>query len=80
MLKLYAAGIGLLLLSGCASYGVFDNTVLTTELESAQPYSMRGNHGRRNTEDIGLVLAFSGGGREPLRWPTGCWKSCATPQ
>ena len=62
MLKLYAAGTGLLLLSGCASYGVIDNTVLTTELESAQPYSMRGIHGRGNTEDIGLVLAFSGGG------------------
>jgi NTE family protein len=62
MLKLYAAGIGLLLLSGCASYGVIDNTVLTTELESAQPYSMREIHGRGSSEDIGLVLAFSGGG------------------
>ncbi len=37
MLKLYAAGIGLLLLSGCASYGVIDNTVLTTERNQPNP-------------------------------------------
>ena len=62
MLKLYAAGFVLLLLSGCASYGVIDNTVITTEQASAQPYSMGEIHGRGNTEDVGLVLAFSGGG------------------
>ncbi len=62
MLKLYAAGFGLLLLSGCASYGVIDNTVLTTESTSTQPYSIKGIYGREGSGDIGLTLAFSGGG------------------
>jgi NTE family protein len=62
MLKLFAASFGLLLLSGCASYGVIDNTVITTDSASAQPYSMGEIHGRGSSEDVGLVLAFSGGG------------------
>ena len=61
MLKLLAVVVGLLLLSGCASYGVIDNTELTAE-SSAQPYSIKEIYGRGGSGDIGLTLAFSGGG------------------
>jgi len=62
MLKLIITGLGLLLLSGCASYGVIDNTALTTESSSAQPYSIKNLYGREGSGEIGLTLAFSGGG------------------
>ena len=62
MLRLIITGLGLLLLSGCASYGVIDNTELTTESASAQPYSIKALYGREGSGDIGLTLAFSGGG------------------
>ena len=62
MLKLFAAGFGLLLLSGCASYGVIDNVPLT-EATATESYSVKNVHANNdNSGDIFLVLAFSGGG------------------
>ena len=61
MLKLFNVGFGLLLLSGCASYGVIDNAELTTE-STSQPYSIRALAGKGGSGDIALTLAFSGGG------------------
>jgi len=61
MLKLFAVGFGLLLVSGCASYGVIDNAELTTE-STSQPYSIRALAGKGGSGDIALTLAFSGGG------------------
>ncbi|MCG6899988.1 MAG: patatin-like phospholipase family protein [Gammaproteobacteria bacterium] len=51
----------LLLLSGCASYGVIDNTPVT-EATDVQPYSIAALSGRKGSGDIALTLAFSGGG------------------
>ena len=61
MLKFMTAGFGLLLLSGCASYGVIDNDELSGA-ESKGSYSIKTQDGRRDTGDIVFVLAFSGGG------------------
>ncbi len=61
MLKPFVIGLGLLVLSGCASYGAIENTPLT-ESTSAQSYSLKADAGRRGTGDISLILAFSGGG------------------
>ena len=61
MLKLMSVALGLLLLSGCASYGVIDNDDLSGA-ESAQAYSLHSSKGRRDSGDIVLTLAFSGGG------------------
>ena len=66
MFKLLTVSLGLLLLSGCAAYGVIDNAPLTesTATDSTPSYSIkrqaqeRGGYG----DDVGLVLAFSGGG------------------
>jgi NTE family protein len=61
MLKLMCVGVGFLLLSGCASYGVIDNDELNG-VASTQAYSLYTGKGRRDTGDIVLTLAFSGGG------------------
>ena len=61
MLKLSAVGFGMLLLSGCASYGVIHNKEQTGAV-STQSYSIKADAGRRGTGDIVLTLAFSGGG------------------
>jgi NTE family protein len=62
VLKLFSIGFGLLLLSGCASYGVIDNAPLT-EATATEPYSIKNVHARnKNSGDIFLLLAFSGGG------------------
>ena len=50
-----------LLLSGCASYGVIDNAPLT-ESTSTDSYSIVNHSEKRGSGDIGLTLAFSGGG------------------
>ena len=50
----------MLLLSGCASYGVIDNKA-DTETSLKQSYSLK-TAGNRGTGDLALMLAFSGGG------------------
>ncbi len=60
-MKQLTVGIGLLLLSGCASYGVIDNAELGNA-PPAEPYSVRALAGRKGSGDIALTLAFSGGG------------------
>ena len=50
-----------LLLSGCASYGVINNDE-QTGAASNNAYSLYTDKGRRDTGDIILLLAFSGGG------------------
>ena len=60
MSKLFAVGISLLL-SGCSSYGVVDNDELS-EVASTSSYSTNTQQGRKDTGDIILTLAFSGGG------------------
>ena len=62
MLKLFAVGFGLLLLSGCVSYGVIENAELTADSMPAQPYSIKAMSDREGSSDISLTLAFSGGG------------------
>ncbi len=61
MLKFMTVGLGLLLLSGCASYGVIDNDELSGAASKGS-YSIKTQQGRRDTGDIVMVLAFSGGG------------------
>jgi NTE family protein len=61
MLKLFAVGLGLLLLSGCASYGIIKNTELTAESTPAQSYSIK-YYSAKGIGGIALNLAFSGGG------------------
>jgi NTE family protein len=61
MLKLMGVGFGLLLLSGCASRGVIDNDE-QSGAASTHSYSLHTVKGRRDTGDIYLMLAFSGGG------------------
>ena len=61
MLKLMGIGFGMLLLSGCAFYGVIENDELSGPA-SAQAYSFHTDKGRRDSGDIVLTLAFSGGG------------------
>ena len=60
-MKLFTIGFGLLLLSGCASYGVIDNAPLT-ESTATDSYSIKNRSGKRGSGDILLTLAFSGGG------------------
>lgn len=62
MLKLFTVAAGLLLLSGCASYGVIENTRLTPGSTTAESYSIAALSGREGSPDIALTLAFSGGG------------------
>jgi NTE family protein len=62
VLRIFVIGFGLLLLSGCASYGVIDNAQLSTESSASPPYSIKELYGRKGSGDIGLTLAFSGGG------------------
>ncbi len=61
MLKFMTVSFGLLLLSGCASYGVIDNDEQTGAV-STHSYSIKTQQGRRETGNIFLTLAFSGGG------------------
>ncbi len=61
MFKLLGLGLALLVLSGCASYGVIHNKPAGA-VESQQAYSIKQLSGRRGSGDIALMLAFSGGG------------------
>lgn len=51
----------LLVLSGCSTYGVVDNQSLQ-QVTPGQGYSFKTWKERGGHEDVGLVLAFSGGG------------------
>jgi NTE family protein len=62
MLKLLPLGLALLLVSGCASYGVVDNTRLKA-VGAEDGYSIRSGGGSGwGTGEVALILAFSGGG------------------
>ena len=62
MLKLFSFGCVLLILSGCASYGVIDNTPLKAGVTN-DGYSIRSGGGSGwGSGEIALILAFSGGG------------------
>ena len=54
-------GLVLPVFSGCASYGVIDNTP-TTGARTPDSYSIRDQNARRDSGDIALTIAFSGGG------------------
>jgi NTE family protein len=54
-------GIGLALLAGCASYGVVDNDP-QTQAVPAGSYAIKAEGAARDPGEVGLVLAFSGGG------------------
>ena len=51
----------MLLLSGCASYGVVENTAIT-DLHDPTEYSIRSHKASDTNHDLALNLAFSGGG------------------
>jgi len=62
MLKILSLGLALLMVSGCASYGVVDNTPQKVA-GTPDGYSIRGGGGRGwGSGEISLILAFSGGG------------------
>jgi NTE family protein len=58
--KTVVVGLVLLLLSGCASFGVIKNDPLTESTDPA--YSIKNLAGARQTNNISLTLSFSGGG------------------
>ncbi len=60
-MKQFLLGFGVLILCGCATYGVIDNVPLKAT-GAAGGYSIRSHGGGRGSGDISLVLAFSGGG------------------
>jgi len=62
--KLLTVSLGLLLLSGCAAYGVVENAPLTgPATNSPRSYSiMNYIQEEQGSRDIEMVLAFSGGG------------------
>jgi NTE family protein len=61
MLKLLGVGFVLLLISGCASYGVIDNAPQRSA-GARGSYSIQSAGDGRRAGDIALILAFSGGG------------------
>ncbi len=62
MMKVFSFGCVFWMLSGCASYGVVDNKPLAVA-DVSTGYSIRSGGGADwSSNDIGLVLAFSGGG------------------
>ncbi len=61
MLKLFSVGLAVLLVSGCTSYGVIDNKP-TASGGGAGSYAILTEAARKGTNDISLMLAFSGGG------------------
>jgi len=60
-LKFVVTGIAALLVSGCASYGVIENTAISGQQEGRE-YSIRSHHASDTNSDLTLNLAFSGGG------------------
>ena len=61
IIRLLAFGFPLLLISGCASYGVIDNAPQKAAGD-AERYSIRSSGDAGRSGDISLMLAFSGGG------------------
>ncbi len=63
MLRILSIGIsvGILLLSGCASYGVIDNSQLQ-ESPKLESYSVKSTMSRPRSSEITMNLSFSGGG------------------
>lgn len=62
MLKILSLGLALLVVSGCASYGVVDNRPQKVA-DTHQGYSIRSGGGSGwGSGDVALLLAFSGGG------------------
>ena len=59
-MKLLSVLLALLLLSGCASYGIVENQA-TTDIQPGTGYSLA-LPDSRDDDDIVLILAFSGGG------------------
>ena len=72
-MRLLAFGFSLLLISGCASYGVIDNTPQKTAGD-AESYSIRSFGDNPRTGDISLMLAFSGGGTRAAAFAYGVLK------
>jgi len=60
-LKLLTLGFGVLLLSGCATYGMITNTS-QTEPSLSSTYSIKNIASKHPVGEVSLVLAFSGGG------------------
>ena len=54
-------GVTSLVLSGCTTYGVVNNHPIKTQ-EHGSGYSRRAWTKANHSEDIGMVLSFSGGG------------------
>ena len=61
MFKALVPGIFLLLLGGCASYGVVENAPELVA-KDASSYSIRTFQERWKVDENALMLAFSGGG------------------
>lgn len=60
--RIFLIGLALsLLLSGCTSYGLVQNTALKT-VEPSQGYSVKTLHDRAQGSDVRVFLSFSGGG------------------
>ncbi|NCF63843.1 MAG: patatin-like phospholipase family protein, partial [Gammaproteobacteria bacterium] len=59
--KFVVTAIVALLLSGCASYGVIENTAISGKPEGRE-YSIRSHKASDTNHDLTLSLAFSGGG------------------
>jgi len=61
--KALAAGIGISLLGGCTTFGVIDNESQATSTNANLNYALNGYESDRSrSDDITLILAFSGGG------------------
>ena len=61
LIRLLFTGFVLILLSGCASYGIVQNTAMP-DTKPAKEYSVRSFAGAENNEDLTMFLSFSGGG------------------
>ncbi len=60
-LKQFTLGIGVLVVSGCATYGTISNTA-HIKPDVASTYSIENIASKHSVDEISLVLAFSGGG------------------
>jgi len=72
-MKLIAFGFSILLISGCASYGVIHNVPMMST-GGAESYSIRSFKDNQRNDEIGLLLAFSGGGTRAAAFAYGVLK------